>query len=391
MRGTIRKRIATDGTPRYDCMFRAHGRQVSKTFTTKKAADDFLSSTASNVAAGTYRRITLTSMGNVFAQWQLALEADMQLGVLKRSTFRGYRSVLTQHLVPAFGYIRSDDLANGAIADWKTQQAAKIAAGTLAAKTHNNIIGVAKVCFDWAVEQKMMPFNPLPKKKLRAKTDTDERLIVQGAEINRLWAATDGQDRLIIALALFAGLRRGEVFGARWQDVTWPKGRHRATLRIVQAFVQRQIVTPKTAAGKRIVYLPARLVALLRDHERERPVIRLDNGHDFLIRQDDGQPIDPDNWTRRVWPTIRTAAKLPAAVTLHGLRHTYGSLLLADGAPVKHVAEQMGHANPTITMAVYQHVLRATSATATRQLDRHIPGEPAKKTSKLRLVKTAAA
>jgi hypothetical protein len=50
----------------------------------------------------------------------------------------------------------------------------------------------------------------------------------------------------------------------------------------------------------------------------------------------------------------------------------------------------MGHANPTITMTVYQHVLRATSATATRQLDRHIPADSAKKT-KLRLVKRAAA
>ena len=120
MRGTIRKRIAKDGTPRYDCMFRAHGRQVSKTFTAKKAADDFLSSTTSNVAARTYRRITPTSMDNVFAGWQLALSADMQLGVLKRSTSRSYQSVLTQHLIPAFGYIRSDDLANGTIADWKT-------------------------------------------------------------------------------------------------------------------------------------------------------------------------------------------------------------------------------------------------------------------------------
>ena len=132
--------------------------------------------------------------------------------------------------------------------------------------------------------------------------------------------------------------------------------------------------------------LPSRLVALLREHEQARPPLPLLDGRAFVIRQDDGQPIDPDNWARRVWPTLRTVAKVPTAVTLHGLRHTFGSMLLADGAPVKHVSEQMGHANPLITMQVYQHVLRATSATATRQLDRHIPGE-----KKLRLVKSSAA
>jgi integrase len=99
----------------------------------------------------------------------------------------------------------------------------------------------------------------------------------------------------------------------------------------------------------------------------------------------------PDRRTKRVWPAIRTAAKLPATVTLHALRHTYGSLLLADGAPVKHVSDQMGHANPLITLQVYQKVLRATSATATRQLDRHIPDAPAPHKKPLRLVKTSIA
>ena len=55
------------------------------------------------------------------------------------------------------------------------------------------------------------------------------------------------------------------------------------------------------------------------------------------------------------------------------VRHTFGSLLLADGVPIKHVSEQMGHANVAMTLNVYQHVLRSTSATATRQLDKHIP------------------
>ena len=44
-------------------------------------------------------------------------------------------------------------------------------------------------------------------------------------------------------------------------------------------------------------------------------------------------------------------------IRLHDLRHTHASLLLADGVPVKVVSERLGHASPTITLSVYQHVL----------------------------------
>jgi integrase len=225
---------------------------------------------------------------------------------------------------------------------------------------------------------------------MRARATSVGRVVVQGAEITRLWQAAAGQDRVIVALALFAGLRRGEVFGLRWSDLTWPKGRTRANLHIEQAFVQRRITTPKSTAGRRDVQVPARLIELLRQHARDRAPLPLADGTAYVVRQDDGQPVDPDNWAKRVLPGIRSAAKLPETVTLHALRHTFGSLLLADGAPIKHVSEQMGHASVVVTLNIYQHILRATSATATRHLDRHIPSAPAR-ARRLRLVRPGAA
>lgn len=44
-------------------------------------------------------------------------------------------------------------------------------------------------------------------------------------------------------------------------------------------------------------------------------------------------------------------------IRVHDLRHTYGSLLLANGAPLELVAERMGHANPSITLGIYRHLL----------------------------------
>ncbi len=385
MTGHIKKRLTKHG-PRYDAVVSIGRDRIWKTFQTRKAAEDFVADTVSDVGAGTYRRVTPTLMTDVFERWKDALIAAETLGQIKRSTRRGYVSVVTHHLIPFFGAVKSDALSSRKVSDWKHQAAEDIANGELTSKTFNNAVGVLSTCLQWARDQHFLAANPLPR-KLRARRKKTARPVVQGAEIARLWRAATGQDQVVVGLALFAGLRRGEIFGLRWEDIVWPKGRTRAALRVTQAYVQGEITSPKSEAGRRTVFLPPRLVDVLRRHHQTRPPVPLTEGSAFLVRQDDGKPIDPDNWHSRALPVIRETAKLPETITLHALRHTFGSLLLADNVPVKHVSEQLGHANVAITLDIYQHTLRATSSTATRQLDKHIPTEA----PKLRLVKRGAA
>ena len=56
-----------------------------------------------------------------------------------------------------------------------------------------------------------------------------------------------------------------------------------------------------------------------------------------------------------------------APIRFHDLRHTHASLLVANGTPIKVVAERLGHANIAYTMQTYQHLLPGMSATAARQ------------------------
>lgn len=51
-------------------------------------------------------------------------------------------------------------------------------------------------------------------------------------------------------------------------------------------------------------------------------------------------------------------------IRLHDLRHTYASILLKAGVPVKVVSERLGHSSPAFTMTVYQHVLPGMQADA---------------------------
>ena len=70
-----------------------------------------------------------------------------------------------------------------------------------------------------------------------------------------------------------------------------------------------------------------------------------------------GHSLQANNLAERSLTKLCTAAKVKR-VTVHGLRHTSATLLLADGEPVHIVSERLGHANVSVTLNVYAHVLK---------------------------------
>jgi len=139
---------------------------------------------------------------------------------------------------------------------------------------------------------------------------------------------------VLYVLALFLGLRRGELLGLRWVDVDLDGEK----LEVVQA-LQRvggklRFVKPKTEDSERTVPLPQFCVAALREHKKRQFAERSDawpdwddHGLDFPSRR--GTPMEPDN-LRRSWSTIRDEAGL-GETRLHDLRHTCVTLLQIAG------------------------------------------------------------
>jgi integrase len=112
----------------------------------------------------------------------------------------------------------------------------------------------------------------------------------------------------------------------------------------------------KTPASRREVILAPALEKLLRKHW-------LASSHkapdDFVFAAPDGTGID----YRTVGKEFRSAVKAAGLthtgrLTLHSLRHTYASLLIASGLDVVFVSRQLGHANPTITLTTYAHLFQ---------------------------------
>jgi integrase len=170
---------------------------------------------------------------------------------------------------------------------------------------------------------------------------------------------------LLVSLALGTGMRRNEMLGLRWQDVDFDAGR--AT--IEQALEETRargirVKGPKTKHGRRTISLPAHLVAELRQHWREQQEQRLGMG---LGKAPADSPVlatlegtyQSPNALSKAWPRIMTGIGMPA-VTLHSLRHTHASMLIASSVDILTISRRLGHSSPTITLGVYGHLIAGT-------------------------------
>ena len=81
-----------------------------------------------------------------------------------------------------------------------------------------------------------------------------------------------------------------------------------------------------------------------------------------------GAPIFPDSIT--AWFSKFIARSGLPKVTVHSLRHTYASLMIADGTPLVVVSKALGHAQPSTTANIYAHVIASAEAKAMETFDR---------------------
>jgi integrase len=179
---------------------------------------------------------------------------------------------------------------------------------------------------------------------------------------------------LLASLALATGMRRNEMLALRWRDVDLDAGR----LTIEQSLEQTRvhgirIKAPKTRKGRRTISLPASTVTELRGHWREQQEQRLSLGagksppDSPVLATFDGKPQSP-NAVTKAWPVAMAAIGM-SGVTLHSLRHTHASMLIASGMDVLTVSRRLGHGSPTITLRVYGHLIHGTDDRAARIIE----------------------
>jgi integrase len=280
---------------------------------------------------------------------------------LSEATLANYRWQLENHLLPFFG---SHELGQITIAEVDRYRQAKVRDGRLAPHSINTTITRLAQILDVAVERELIDRNPARGRRRRLRQRKPQRTWLDRADlISDLLAAAgelDGEARIdrratprraLLAALAFAGLRISEALVLRWRDVDLAAGR----LRVGRA---------KTDAGVREVDI----LPVLRDELLTHRVKAAFRGvDDFVFPTESGGRANPSNVRNRILARSieranekraeRDLPPLPEGLTPHSLRRTFISLLLAIGEDVPYVMRQVGHANPTVTLAVYAQVM----------------------------------
>lgn len=181
--------------------------------------------------------------------------------------------------------------------------------------------------------------------------------------------------RALITFDLMSGLRRGELLGLRWQDVDLDE--HTIIIRQTSNYLPGKgvyVSTPKSVSSTRPLLLSTASVMMLteykvwQDTQRKQMGDAWENQDERVFTTDTGAPIFPDSVTQ--WFSGFIAKSGLPKVTVHSLRHTYASLMIADGVPLIVVSRQLGHAQTSTTANIYAHVIASAQAKAMQTFDR---------------------
>lgn len=204
--------------------------------------------------------------------------------------------------------------------------------------------------------------------------------------------------RALITFDLLSGLRRGEILGLRWEDVDMDA----QTIVISQTsnYIPTKGVytdSPKSATSNRPLKLSRSAFLLLleykqwQDAQQRKLGDAWENRDGRVFTTDTGKPMFPDSVSQWFTKFVRRTG-LPK-VTVHSLRHTYASLMIADGTPLVVVSHKLGHAQTSTTANIYAHVIASAEERATHTFDKFddlVTQEPAPATETPKNKKKAA-
>jgi integrase len=341
---------------------------------TKAEAQRQMAIILAGVAQGTHIDPNNQTVGDFVEHW-LTTEAKPNVSA---KTLEGYDQLLRKHLLPRCGLVKLQQLNAGHLKGCYAFMAESGLSGRRQLHLHRVVFRMLKHARQWgAVHQNVADLIDAPT------AASEEIEILTPAQVQTVLESLKGRTlHPIVALALGSGARRGELLALRWSDLDFDKGTLRIERAVEQTTQRTAIKGTKTKHGRRTLTLPAATLDVLRAHwnETQRLYLALGRGRvskDAYIFA----PIDADSLTPRSPRSVTKewfllTKRLGIGVTFHALRHTCASLLIASGLDLLTISRRLGHANASITLNVYGHMMPNMDDRAAAILDAALTGRP---------------
>ena len=281
---------------------------------------------------------------------------DSVRDTVRQRTWERYEQFVRVHLTPALGKIK---LAKLTPAHVRGLYRDKLNSG-LAPRTVLHIHRAFSKALKQAAADGLIPRNPAAPVKPPQPRGEEIRPLNR-EQVRVLFEAASG-DRLeaLYIVAVTAGLRRGELQGLKWDDLDLEAGMLQVRRTCSEPKGGHIFEAPKSGKGRNI-RLTQSAVAALRMHRRrqlEERMYKADLWQEqgLVFPSTVGTPLWGGNLNRAFKATLQRAG-LPKSTRFHDLRHTCATLLLKQGVNPKFVKELLGHADISLTLNVYSHVL----------------------------------
>lgn len=240
-----------------------------------------------------------------------------------------------------------------------------------APKSVLNAHRVLHKCLENAVKMDLISRNPSDYIELPKCKNVEVQNILSKDDINYFLKTIEGSDLYLpVFLAVYTGMRLGEILALSWKDIDFNKKAIKVRQAVYAVQGEKGFKKPKSDKGSRIIEVSDNVIVFLKElknkQKKDRAVVALFKDNDLLYCCSDGSPKRPTTVSQLL---IRKAEKAGIKVTFRGLRHTHATLLLELDEHPKVVQERLGHSTIGTTLDIYTHVMPGMQKRAADKLE----------------------
>ncbi|EAE4849159.1 site-specific integrase [Listeria monocytogenes] len=359
----------------------ARGKQIRKTknvtVKTVKALKLELSNFEAYVYSSDYTEIKDMRFIDFVEKWRL----NYAKRELKGNTIDKYNLFLENWIIPYFERKKISKITTMQLLDY-FHEVQKKGVGPSALEGHHRVIrSLFKYATLWGITETDVslsvkkPTYKVPEKNIYNRREIE--VLIDRIKILQKY------QQAMIKLALYCGLRRGEVIGLTTKDMNYNKNTINVYRAVIKSASEGIKLDETKNKRKRIVPAPAGLMQEIKELAKEKQKNKdklgllwkgtkdLDGKTVVLIfSHDDGTPFTPASVTRMFNRFLEKEENNDLTkISFHDLRHSAASFLLEQGINVKVIQNILGHSDIKVTLNTYAHITEDGYSEAAKTFD----------------------
>lgn len=288
-----------------------------------------------------------STIAELIEHYRLKELTDEDQGRKAHSTRAAYECYLNVWIVPRWGNHRLPQVKSVAVEEW-------LGSIERARGTKAKIRNIMSALFTHAMRYEWSDRNPIKLVRQSAKREKIPA-VLELHELQTLLSKLAVRERTLVLLDAATGLRVSELLALRWDDIDFEN----LEIRVTESIWHQVVGVCKTEASARPVPMDGYMAE---DLLRWRKTCAYPKDSDWVFASPTmkgKQPYWPDNLMKRYIKPAAKKAGILKNIGWHTFRHSFGTLLKANGEDVKTVQELLRHANSKITLDVYTQAVNS--------------------------------